>query len=317
MIKFTIGIHSDYHLTPIEKNQKDIMTLLEATKSFSENLKQKGRAHATVIAYSKDIEQLTNYLSKQGIKNVEDITTDNLNTFMKKLSDDGYTPKSISRKTNSTKTFFKYLYEEAGVIKSNPADIVSHPKLNPKAPRILSKIEYKALRDAVKEDERTAAVVEILLQAGLRISELSGIKLQDVSLAENMDKNQGSLHVPKRGNTPERDIPLNSSVQKAIKAYLEVRPNCKKDYLFVTKTGNQLLVRNIRATLGKHFKDIGLTDVKVNDLRHTFIAHHLQNGTPLVIVSRIAGHKRISTTEKYLEYVSVSSTKANYKLEEL
>lgn len=293
------------------------MTLTEAIKRFSENLKQKGRAQATIIAYSKDVQQLALYLSKQGVKNVEDTTTDNLNSFMKKLSEDGYTPKSISRKTNSTKTFFKYLYEEAGVIKNNPADIVSHPKLNPKAPRILSKIEYKALRDAVREDKRTAAVVEILLQAGIRISELSGIKLNNVTLAENMDKSQGRLHVPKRGNTPERDIPLNTSVQKAIKAYLDIRPNCKKDYLFVTKTGNQLLVRNIRATLGKHFKDIGLNDVKVNDLRHTFIAHHLQNGTPLVIVSRIAGHKRISTTEKYLEYITVNSSKTNYKLEEL
>jgi len=293
------------------------MTLTEAIKRFSENLKQKGRAQATIIAYSKDVQQLALYLSKQGVKNVEDTTTDNLNSFMKKLSEDGYTPKSISRKTNSTKTFFKYLYEEAGVIKNNPADIVSHPKLNPKAPRILSKIEYKALRDAVREDKRTAAVVEILLQAGIRISELSGIKLNNVTLAENMDKSQGRLHVPKRGNTPERDIPLNTSVQKAIKAYLDIRPNCKKDYLFVTKTGNQLLVRNIRATLGKHFKDIGLNDVKVNYLRHTFIAYHLQNGTPLVIVSRIAGHKRISTTEKYLEYITVNSSKTNYKLEEL
>jgi site-specific recombinase XerD len=293
------------------------MTLSESKNSFNQNLIDKGRARATIIAYTKDIDQLIDYLAKKQIKNVEDVSTEDLSDFMKSLANEGYTPKSISRKTNSTKTFFKYLYEDAGAIKSNPADLVNHPKLDPKAPRILSKIEYKALRDVVKEDIRTAAIVEILLQAGLRISELSNIKLEDVHLSKDADKEQGMLFVPGTGNTPDREIPLNSSVQKAISNYLEVRPHSTKDFLFVTKTGNQLLVRNIRATLNKYFKEIDLNDVKVNDLRHTFIAHHLQNGASLFIVSKVAGHKRISTTEKYLEYIKVTQKSSNFKLEEL
>jgi len=294
------------------------MNLAEAQDLFTENLTNKSRAQATITAYSKDIEQLINYLKKQKIEDVEAVKSEDLNGYMKKLAEENYTPKSISRKTNSTKTFFRFLYEEKGVIKSNPADLVSHPKLNPKAPRILSKIEYKALRDAVKDDSRTLAIVEILLQTGVRISELSGIKLEEINLSEeNHDKEQGKLFVPKRGSTPEREIPLNNSVQKAIKEYLKIRPKSGKDYLFVTKTGNQLLVRNIRATLDKYFKDIGLEGVKVNDLRHTFIAHHLQRGAPLYIVSKIAGHKRISTTEKYLEYITINEKTNGYELEEL
>lgn len=292
------------------------MNLDEALKSFEENLKEKGRAGATVTAYTKDIEQLVIFLKKQGIENVDQVNGESLNEFMSKLGNEGYTPKSISRKTNSTKTFFKYLYEEKKAISKNPADLVSHPKLNPKAPRILTKIEYKALRDAVKDDIRTAAIVEILLQTGIRISELSAIELDHLKLAKN-EKELGELIVPKNGNTPEREIPLNSSVQKSINNYLEIRPKSNKNYLFTTKTGNQLLVRNIRATLDKYFKDIGLNDVKVNDLRHTFIAHHLQKGAPLYVVSKIAGHKRISTTEKYLEYVTVTENNKNYELEEL
>ncbi|PIR43743.1 hypothetical protein COV24_01140 [candidate division WWE3 bacterium CG10_big_fil_rev_8_21_14_0_10_32_10] len=293
------------------------MNLKEANDKFIHNLKEKGRAEATITAYSKDIEQIIEYLVKEGIEGIKDIKSKQLNDFMQKMASEGYTPKSISRKTNSTKTFFKYLYEDLGVIKNNPADMVSHPKLDPKAPRILSKIEYKALRDAVKDDTRTLAIVEILLQTGVRISELSEIKLSEIKLGDTPEKDQGVLQVPQRGNTPEREIPLNSSVQKAIQEYIKIRPNSKKDYLFVTKTGNQLLVRNIRATLDKYFKEIGLDNVKVNDLRHTFIAQHLQRGAPLYIVSKIAGHKRLSTTEKYLEYITISEKSSKYELDEL
>jgi len=293
------------------------MNLKQAHLEFIQNLKTKDRAEATVTAYSKDLEQIIDFLAKQGITEVEAVTSEKLNDFMQKLGTEGYTPKSISRKTNSTKTFFKYLYEETKTIKNNPADLVSHPKLDIKAPRILSKIEYKALRDAVKDDIRTMGIVEILLQTGLRISELSDIKMENIHLSEDIDKKDGEMFVPGSGNTPDRAIPLNSAVQKAIKNYLEIRPFSKKDFLFVTKTGNQLLVRNIRATLDKYFKDTGLENVKVNDLRHTFIAHHLQNGAPLYMVSKIAGHKRISTTEKYLEHVTVKRREGNFELEEL
>jgi len=293
------------------------MNLKQAHLEFIQNLKTKDRAEATVTAYSKDLEQIIDFLAKQGITEVEAVTSEKLNDFMQKLGTEGYTPKSISRKTNSTKTFFKYLYEETKAIKNNPADLVSHPKLDIKAPRILSKIEYKALRDAVKDDNTTMGIVEILLQTGLRISELSDIKMGNIHLSEDIDKKDGEMFVPGKGNTPDRAIPLNSAVQKAIKNYLEIRPFSKKDFLFVTKTGNQLLVRNIRATLDKYFKDTGLENVKVNDLRHTFIAHHLQNGAPLYMVSKIAGHKRISTTEKYLEHVTVKRREGNFELEEL
>jgi len=293
------------------------MNLKQAHLEFIQNLKTKDRAEATVTAYSKDLEQIIDFLAKQGITEVEAVTSEKLNDFMQKLGTEGYTPKSISRKTNSTKTFFKYLYEETKAIKNNPADLVSHPKLDIKAPRILSKIEYKALRDAVKDDTRTMGIVEILLQTGLRISELSDIKMGNIHLSEDIDKKDGEMFVPGKGNTPDRAIPLNSAVQKAIKNYLEIRPFSKKDFLFVTKTGNQLLVRTIRATLHKYFKDTGLENVKVNDLRHTFIAHHLQNGAPLYMVSKIAGHKRISTTEKYLEHVTVKRREGNFELEEL
>ncbi|MBP7859613.1 tyrosine-type recombinase/integrase [Patescibacteria group bacterium] len=293
------------------------MILKEAHTKFIENLGQKNKASATVIAYKKDLEQLLAHLNKNNIFDAKDVTDKHIKSFMEGLLSTGYTPKSISRKTNSTKTFFKYLHEEIKIISSNPSNLVTHPKLSKTTPRVLTKMEYSALRDVVKTDIRTSAILEILLQCGIRISELSNIRINDIKIAKNCEKEQGSLHIPKNAGAIERDIPLNTVAQKTIIKYLEIRPKNSKEFLFVTKTGKQLLIRNIRSTLAKYFNTIGLKGVKVNDLRHTFISYHLQIGTPIYVVSKIAGHKRISTTEKYLDYIEVSAKKSTVKLEEL
>jgi integrase/recombinase XerC/integrase/recombinase XerD len=85
----------------------------------------------------------------------------------------------------------------------------------------------------------------------------------------------------------------------------------------VTKTGRPLLVRNIRTAIDRYFKLAGVKDVKVNDLRHTWVTHQLASGLSLVIVAKLAGHKRVSTTEKYLQYVPARTTEDKIKLEEL
>jgi len=271
-----------------------------AHKNFIQQLEKQGRSGSTLIAYGKDIEQLVDHLQKKGINLVTDIELNHLEDFMKKLANENYTPKSISRKTNSTKTFFRFL-KEAGHIVNNVADFLKHPKVEIKAPRILTKLEYRALRDAARDDSRTFAIIEVLLQTGVTISELADIKILDFQL----DKEAGSLAIPKRGSKEGRNIPLNRAAIEAVKKYLEQeRPKVENSkHLFITKTGKPLLVRNIRSTLERYFKLAGVEKAKVNDLRHTFVAHHLSQGTNLLFVSKIAGHKRISTTERYLQYI--------------
>lgn len=279
-----------------------MIELKTAHKNFVNHLEDLERSPSTVIAYSKDIEQLVDHLYKSGVNVVDEIETNHLEDFMNTLSEKGYTNKSISRKTNSTKTFFRFL-DEKGHIKENAADALKHPKVETKAPRILSRLEYGALRDSTRDDTRTFAIVEVLLQTGIRISELSKIELDHVSIDE--EEMNGELHIPARRRHDERQIPLNKAVVEAITVYVnEERPEIEDaKHLFITKTGNPLLVRNIRATLTRYFDIAGVEDATVNDLRHTFVAHHLANGTSLMTVSKIAGHKRVSTTEKYLEYI--------------
>ena len=153
--------------------------LKNAHEKFVNHLQELGRAPATVVAYEKDIEQLIDHLYKLGINTVDEIETEHLRSFMDKLSDRGYTNKTISRKTNSTKTFFRFLVRNNHV-NEDAADDLEHPEVETKPPRILSRLEYGALRDAARGDERTFAMIEVLLQTGIRISELSKIKRENV-----------------------------------------------------------------------------------------------------------------------------------------
>lgn len=278
-----------------------------AQQKFVEFLKNQRRAQATILAYSKDIEQLVAFLSDMGKKTVEEIQKAELEGFLAKLTKDGYTPKSLSRKLNSIKTFYRFL-KSSGSIQFDQAAEISHPKYEIKPPRILSKMEYRALRDACREDIRISAIVELFLQTGVRIGELANLHLDDVRdneiIIKPFESHEG------------RNVPLNKAAKQALDHYLDLRPKTKDTSVFITKTGRPLLIRNIRTAIDRYFRLAGIDHARVNDLRHTFIVHHLMAGTPLTIISKLAGHKRLSTTEKYLDLVK-DKVEENVKLEEL
>lgn len=284
------------------------LELMPALQLFTDYLSGRSRAHATVIAYTKDIEQLMTFLRAIGKKEVSLITKDELDAFLKKLASDSYTPKSISRKINSMKTFFRFL-KSGGHVTNDPANDIEHPKYEVKPPRILSKLEYRALRDACRGDIRIYAIVELFLQTGIRIGELANLSTTDVGTE--------GLHICAQEGHAERTVPLNKAGKEALDKYLEQRGTATASKaLFITKTGRPLLIRNIRTAIDRYFRIAGIDEAKVNDLRHTFIAHHLMAGTAITTLSKLVGHKRLSTTEKYLELVK-GKQNDSVKLEEL
>ncbi len=282
----------------------------QAVNAFKTHLAQQGRASATILAYSKDIEQLADFVAKSNISNLNEVTKDSIDAFKANLAENNYTTKSISRKINSIKSFFSYV-QINGLIGENPSIGVSHPKYDIKPPRILNKIEYRALRDACREDVRMAAIVEILLQTGMRISELANLKITDIDKATNQ------ITIRAYESHPERQTPINQPAREALDRYLAVRPKSPNNNVFITKTGNAFLIRNIRSNLDRYFHIAGIENAKVNDLRHTFIAQQLTSGSPLVYISKLVGHKRLSTTEKYLEFISEKPAKDKPKIIDL
>ena len=281
--------------------------LTVAHKNFVAFLQKQGKASATILAYGKDIEQLVEFLGKKQITQVASVTLELIEDFKEYLGDNNYTAKSISRKLNSIKTFFRFLKSE-GLIENNPAEGVPHPKYETKPPRIFSKMEYRALRDVARDDPRMAAVIEILLQTGVRIGELARLNLNDISEKE--------IKIKAFESHSARIIPFNQAAKKAFDRYLNVRPKTKTKNVFVTKTGRPLLVRNIRAIIDRYFKAAGIKNATVNSLRHTFIAQQLMGGVSVVLVQKLVGHKRLSTTEKYLDLVK-NKVEETVKLEEL
>lgn len=288
-------------------NKEGSLELLSAREQFAQYLITAKRAHATILAYSKDIEQLVTFLINLGKKRVGEVERIDIEAFLKKLASDGYTPKSLSRKINSIKTFYRFLKNQ-NHLTINPAADISHPKYEVKPPRILSKVEYRALRDACRSDIRTYAIVELFLQTGIRIGELANLRLEDVKEKE--------MVIRAKESHPQRTVPLNKAAKTALDKWFEIRPKTESSALFITKTGRRLLVRNIRSTIDRYFKIAGIVGAKVNDLRHTFIAHHLAAGTPLNIISKLVGHKRLATTEKYLNLVKEKMSET-VKLKEL
>lgn len=268
---------------------------------FVEYLKTQGKSQHTIIAYKKDLEQFVGYISAREKTDIKEVGKEEIEGFINKLIADGYTKKSASRKLNSIRTFFRYLKQE-DILAQNPSLEVSHPKYTQAPPRILSKLEYRALRDYARDDPRTYAMVELLLQTGVRIGELAEIKITDI---ESDGLKLGT-----------RVIPLNKAVNDAIKTYLAVRQESADEHLLVTKTGRPLLVRNIRSIITRCFREVGIEDAKVQDLRNTFIAYQLQNGASISYIARIVGHQRLSSTEKYLELVKNENEKKE-KLGEL
>ncbi|OGH12914.1 MAG: hypothetical protein A2776_02375 [Candidatus Levybacteria bacterium RIFCSPHIGHO2_01_FULL_40_10] len=266
----------------------------EAKEKFEGFLKSKNKASATILAYGKDIDQLISFLEELKREHVHEVTSDDIQAFLVSMQQKGYTPKSVSRKLNSTRTFYRFL-KVSEYVTDDPSLIVNHPKYELNPPRVLSPLEYRALRDSASSDPRIYAIVEVLLQTGVRIGELANLRTEDVK--------DGVLNIRIYEGHAQREVPLNKRAKEALKRYSEARPNTSDDHLFVTKTGKPFLVRNIRDAIERYFRKAGIEGAKINDLRHTFVAHHLKNGVSMTFLSKVLGHKRLSSTERYLQYV--------------
>jgi len=277
--------------------------------TFVTALTQKGKSTNTIVAYKGDINQLISFLKNQKVNLINEATDAHINSFKKDLTDNNYTAKSVSRKLNSIKNFFSFLKNE-GILEIDPSVEIKHPKYENELPKILKPIEYRSLRDACRNDTRATAIVELMLQAGLRIKEIENLKLENVK--------DNDIFIETYESHSSRNVPLNNSAKLALKKYLDDgRYPSRSKNVFVTKTGKSLLARNIRSLLNRFFNKADIKDIKVNDLRNTFIVFQLKSGVPIDVVSQVVGHKRISTTEKYLELIESKEEFRGIRLKEL
>jgi site-specific recombinase XerD len=272
-------------------------TIKNLLPKFIESLKVKGRSPATILAYRSDLEQLVDFLAKRSKATPDQVKGIDLDSFRDTLLADKYTAKSVSRKLNAVKTFFRWMISE-NVMELDPSASVAHPKIENALPKFLSQLEYRALRDVVRQDVRIAAIVELILQTGLRISEVAGLKAANTK--------DGVVKIESYATQSERQIPLNKPASEVLNLYANIRPKADSPYVFISKNGKPLAVRNIRASISRYMQRAELPSYSVNDLRTTFIVENLKSGVDLVLLSQVTGHKRLSTTERYLELAEIT-----------
>mgnify|MGYP005838961259 CR=1 FL=1 len=275
---------------------------------FISVLEKRGCSPSTILAYRSDLEQLLDFLQKRNKVVPEQIYSTDIENFRNTLASQKYTPKSISRKLNAIKTFFRWLISEKQII-SNPVEGVAHPRIEYTAPKHLSQLEYRALRDVVRDDLRILTIIELILQTGMRISEVANLKLENVK--------ENEITIEAYASQPERKIPLNKRAKEAIGNYLKIRPKTSSPFFFVSKNGQPLAIRNIRFSIDKYMQQAEITKYTINDLRTTFIVENLKAGVDLILISQVAGHRRISTTEHYLALAGIKSPGKKQELVEL
>ncbi len=277
---------------PIFYEITDFIYYLEAEKRLSKN---------TVIAYKNDIEEYARFLKKyQSCYDVNDITKDMIERFIRSLKKQGLATTSLSRKITVIKSFHQFLKQEK-ITDIDAAFFVSAPKMEKHLPTVLSVEEIARLIDSIETEtpigKRNRAMLEVMYATGLRISELLNLKTDDLHMREKY------LRVVGKGNK-ERIVPLGEMAVVALRDYIENGRSLlsKKPgaILFYNYKGEAMSRQGFFKYLQKHALECGITkEISPHTIRHSFATHLLEGGTDLRMVQELLGHEDISTTQIY------------------
>ncbi|MFH1848017.1 MAG: tyrosine recombinase XerC [Candidatus Omnitrophota bacterium] len=270
---------------------------------------EKNMSPHTVLNYSIDLKDLAIFLGDDA--QIEKVDYLAIRKFLARLKEKKYSRRTIARKLSALRSFFRFLYRE-GHLKSNPINIISTPKIEKKLPVFLSEDEIDKLLGAPDISQpgglRDRAILETLYSAGLRISELVGMNI------ENIDFIGGVIKVMGKGKK-ERLLPVGDRALRCIRDYLQKR-NLKEGShrkpVFLNKSDRRLTDRSIRRMMDKYIHITSLReDISPHTLRHSFATHLLNRGADLRSVQELLGHMNLSTTQIYT-HLTTDRLKAVY-----
>jgi site-specific recombinase XerD len=287
----------------MEEPQNKI-SLQEALKQYQEILlASRNLAPRTRTEYVNDLEDLIDFLETRCFLFLAHrVERSYLESYFAELDRRGFTGNTRRRKYASLRSFFGYLHESE-LTDHDPTQKLIPPAREHHQPRVLTESEYKRLQLAVAHETRNAAIIELLLQTGMRLSELSRLTVNDIDLPQKIsreDGHVGSVHLLGKGRK-DRTVTLNWKISKALRAYLSIRPMADSDRLFITKFGEGIGPRAIQNVVAKYLRDAGITRARVHTLRHTFATHMVKKGTKLDVVRQALGHESLETTSIYVE----------------
>jgi site-specific recombinase XerD len=277
------------------------ITIREATEEYKEvYLPARNLAERTREEYTNDLVDLVEFLETTGIKRVGDVGLIDLERYLAELDRRGYAGSTRKRKAVVIRSLFAFLYV-SGHITNNIANKLIPPLAENDLPRVLTQNEYHRLLKACGHNKRDGAIIELLLQTGIRLSELTRLSISDVELPSRnsgQTKEMGSLQIlGKKGSS--RILPLNNKACKAIGDYLLVRPDSNSNILFLNRFKEPLGQRGVQKVVHKYLELAEIHGASVHTLRHTFGAHHIAKGTCPKTVQKVMGHKDERSTSIY------------------
>lgn len=287
----------------MEKQIKLFLEFIQNDKKLSNN---------TLQSYRRDIVQYENYVGKSKINYLK-VKKEDINKYLKYLEEIGKKTSTISRNLASIRSFYQYLLRSRKV-KEDPTDGIQSPKIEKKAPSVLTSQEVELLLEQPKDVDlkgtRDKAMLEFAYATGMRVTEIISLNIEDVHIEEG--------YVVCKNGSKQRNIPLGGISINALKEYIEeARPILIKSEdetsLFVNINGKRLTRQGFWKIVKYYKEQAHITkDITPHVLRHSFATHLLQNGADLKAIQTMLGHSDISSTQVYMQFQD-ESLKSVYK----
>ncbi len=280
------------------------MNWQQYTTGYKAYLKlEKSLSNNSIQAYQRDLQKLIRFMeATKNNKSPDKITLADLQEFMKFIHQLGLSATSQARIVSGIKSFYNYLLLE-DLIDESPAELLEAPKTSRKLPDTLSTHEINQIIDAIDlstdEGMRNKAIIETLYGCGLRVSELTDLRISAIYF------NDGFVKVTGKGNK-ERLVPLGSTARKLIRQYIEhvrihIQPEkSHNDILFLSKRGKKLSRVMVFLIVKELVEKAGIRkNISPHTFRHSFATHLIEGGADLRAVQEMLGHESITTTEIY------------------
>jgi integrase/recombinase XerD len=267
----------------------EFLLYLSSQRHLSEN---------TVKAYNNDLRQFVEFLEENfDVDDLLNVTQDHVSSFIASLLMHGHKKSSVARKLSAIRSFYRFLLRR-GEVKLNPAIYVGPVKKDSPLPELVSEADINRMLDDWKPENvleyRDKAIIELLYDTGLRVSELLSLNVPDV-------KGKDVILVRGKGRK-ERLLPLTETAMHAIKNYLDVRDKLKprEEALFVNRMGKRLSRRGLYNIIRTRFERLAsVYGVHPHMLRHAFATHLLNHGADLRSIQKLLGHESLTTTQIY------------------
>jgi integrase/recombinase XerD len=276
-------------MTPFEIGMKSYLRFCVVEKGLSAN---------SLTSYRHDLGRLAAFL---GNAEPSSVTLETLRGHVDALRGEKMSNRSIARHITTIRGFFEFLSEE-GCISTNPAELLTAPKVGATLPKYLSEQRVDRLLTAPQSDSSTGvrdrAMLDLLYATGLRVSELISLRMAD------LDSSAGTVRVTGKGNK-QRIVPVGRQALRSVEQYvngdrLALLKGCPSPYLFVTARGTCMTRQGFWKLLRVHGKSAGIfQNLSPHVLRHTFATHLLNGGADLRSVQTMLGHSDIGTTQIY------------------